>query len=196
MKTVMVMPSDNVPNPAEILKRPYHRIVVSDESGSFGAEIAEFPGCLAVGDTAAEALANLEDVAEGWLLGAIEHKQPIPAPFEEPEHSGKLALRLPKSLHTKIAVAAERDGVSINTFIVTTLAMQVGAAEAKAAIRAAPQIFNFTTTIAATQSQIINVANVPNGTSYTISSPMVSIPTAGALVNPLTKDSKWKLSNG
>jgi predicted RNase H-like HicB family nuclease len=82
MAMVMVMTNVSAPTPAEILKRAYHRVVVSDESGSFGAEIAEFSGCLAVGDTAAEALANLEDVAEGWLLGVIERNQPIPVPFE------------------------------------------------------------------------------------------------------------------
>lgn len=137
------MASENVSTPAEILKRPYHRVVVPDESGLFGAEIAEFPGCLAVGDTAADALANLEEVAEGWLLGVIERKQPIPAPSEEPEYSGKLVLRLSKSLHESAANAAERDGVSLNSFIVTALARYVGANEAVRPIVTTSNTYNY-----------------------------------------------------
>ncbi|TKB31861.1 MAG: toxin-antitoxin system HicB family antitoxin, partial [Mesorhizobium sp.] len=39
---------------------------------------------------------------------------------------GKLVLRMPKSLHQRTALYAERDGVSLNQFIVTCLAEQVG----------------------------------------------------------------------
>jgi predicted RNase H-like HicB family nuclease len=128
--TVTVMGTEKSLSPAEILKQPYHRVIVPEEDGSYSAVISEFPGCIAVGETAAEAFATLEEVAEGWLLAAIAHHQSIPEPIEEPEYSGKLVLRLPKSLHAKSAVAAERDGVSLNQFIVTALAMQIGAVEA------------------------------------------------------------------
>src|SRR5579859_1482230 len=65
---------------ADILKMPYSRVVVPDESGTFTAEIFEFPGCIAVGATAAEALANLEEVTSDWVSTALEQGQDIPEP--------------------------------------------------------------------------------------------------------------------
>jgi hypothetical protein len=58
---------------------------------------------------------------------------PIPEPGEHvDEASGKLQLRLPKSLHRQIARLAEREGVSINTLLVTAAAKEVGRSESKA----------------------------------------------------------------
>jgi predicted RNase H-like HicB family nuclease len=112
--------------PDDYLKKPYGRVVVPDSDGTFRAEIIEFPGCIAVGDTAAAALANLEDVAASWLETTIAKGQRIPEPTESVGFSGKLVLRLPKSLHKKAAHMAARDGVSLNQFIVSSLAEQTG----------------------------------------------------------------------
>lgn len=108
------------------LKRPYHHVLVPDAGGMYSAEIEEFPGCLAVGESAAEALANLMEVAEIWLESALEHGRAIPDPLEESDFSGRFVLRLPKSLHAKAAKAAQRDGASLNTFIATCVAESVG----------------------------------------------------------------------
>jgi predicted RNase H-like HicB family nuclease len=112
--------------PSEYLAKPYGRNVVPEPDGTFRAEIIEFPGCIAAGDTAAEALARLEDVAESWLEAALEKKQRIPEPIESAAFSGKLVLRLAKSLHKQAAYAAAGDGVSLNYFIANCVAQQVG----------------------------------------------------------------------
>ena len=111
----------------EYLKKPYGRVVVPEADGTFRAEIIEFPGCIAVGDTAAEALAALEDVAYSWLETTIAKKQHIPEPIENVRFSGKLVIRLPKILHKKATHMAAREGVSLNQFIVSSVAEQVGA---------------------------------------------------------------------
>lgn len=112
---------------AEYLKKPYGRFVVPESDGAFRAEIIEFPGCIAVGETAAEALANLENVAASWLEATLARRQRIPEPIENIGFSGKLVVRLPKTLHKKAAHMAARDGVSLNQFIVTSVAERVGA---------------------------------------------------------------------
>jgi predicted RNase H-like HicB family nuclease len=112
--------------PAEYLNRPYGRVVIPESDGTFRAEIIEFPGCIAVGDTAAEALANLEGVAESWLEATLAKGQRISEPMENGGFSGKLVLRLPKTLHKKAAYMAARDGVSLNLFIISSVAQQVG----------------------------------------------------------------------
>ncbi len=112
--------------PAEYLKRPYGRVVVPESDGTFQAEIIEFPGCIAVGDIAGEALANLERVADSWLQATIAKGLRVPEPIESVDYSGKLVVRLPKTLHKKAAHAAAREGVSLNQFIVSCIAEQVG----------------------------------------------------------------------
>jgi predicted RNase H-like HicB family nuclease len=112
--------------PSEYLKRPYGRIVMPEPDGSFRAEIIEFPGCLATGDTASEALSSLERVAESWLEATIARKQPIPEPMEGSSFSGKLVVRLGRDLHRRAAHMAAYEGVSLNQLIVSSVAEHVG----------------------------------------------------------------------
>ncbi len=61
-----------------ILCRPYERVLVPDDDGTFFARIREFRGCYATGETAAEAAAALEDVAASWLIGCAEAGLAVP----------------------------------------------------------------------------------------------------------------------
>src|SRR5262249_5112697 len=95
--------------------------------GGFTAEILEFPGCVTEGDTAAEAMQNLEEAASGWIQGMLEHDNPIPPPANVEGYSGKFALRMPRTLHREVVRFAERDKVSVNTYLVMAIAEKVGA---------------------------------------------------------------------
>ena len=44
--------------------------------------------------------------------------------MQEVNYSGKMSLRMPKSLHKKVAKEAKKEGVSLNSYIVTCLAEQ------------------------------------------------------------------------
>ena len=112
----------------EYLKEPYSRVLIpDDESGTYTAVILEFPGCIAQGDTPQEAYEHLEDAAKDWIEAALDLKQEIPSPSQSLSFGGKILLRLPKSLHRQLALIAEREGVSLNQFIVSALAEKVGA---------------------------------------------------------------------
>ena len=116
---------------AEYLRLPYSRIVVADD-GAYRAEILEFPGCVAIGDTDIDALKSLSEVAESWIEAALEMGQEIPPPLESSQgYSGKLVLRMPRSLHRKAALVAQREGVSLNQLIVNGLAEHIGAKTAR-----------------------------------------------------------------
>ena len=111
----------------EYLARPYARLVIPESDGTFRGEILEFPGCISTGRTAAEAMETLERVANGWLAAALHNHQTIPDPIEgNVEYSGRFVLRIPRSLHRKAAWAAQRDGASLNQFIIYSLAEAVG----------------------------------------------------------------------
>jgi antitoxin HicB len=120
-------------SPIEVLRRPYARVVTPEDDGSFRAEILEFPGCIAAGETEGEALAALARVAESWLESVIAKGLVIPAPFDQSGgYSGKFVLRLSKSLHRRAANAARSDGVSLNQYITTAIAVSVGSMDAPA----------------------------------------------------------------
>lgn len=110
-----------------ILSRSYSRMIIPESDGSFRGEMLEFPGCFAIGDTPSEALSNLEDAAKWWIAAALEQGQRIPPPMEDNNgFSGRFLLRVPKSLHKKAALYAEREGVSLNQFVTYSVAETVG----------------------------------------------------------------------
>jgi predicted RNase H-like HicB family nuclease len=111
----------------DYLNKPYARVLTPDEEyGGYTAEIFEFPGCVTEGDTATEALENLETAAEAWIEAALNMGQEIPEPSASQEYGGRIALRLPRSLHGRAVRMAERDGTSLNQFLVAAIAEQVG----------------------------------------------------------------------
>lgn len=109
------------------LALPYARIITPAEEGGFSAEILEFPGCFAEGETPDEAFRNLEDVAETWIETALEDGQEVPPPSVNQGYSGRIALRMPRDLHRLASRKAARDGVSLNQCLVTAIAAWVGA---------------------------------------------------------------------
>lgn len=115
---------------AEILAQPYSRVLVPDGTGRFAAEILEFPGCFAEGDTPEEAYQQLERVAESWLEDALAQDWRIAPPLAANKHKGVLTLRLPKDLHRRAAERAQVEGVSLNQFILFAVAEKVGSTEA------------------------------------------------------------------
>jgi predicted RNase H-like HicB family nuclease len=110
------------------LESPYSRILIPDSStGTYTAKISEFPGCIAQGETPEEAYRNLEAAAESWIEEVLGAGQQVPEPAIGNRYSGRVALRLPKSLHRNAAHLAEREGISLNQFLVSAVAEKVGA---------------------------------------------------------------------
>jgi len=104
---------------------PYSRIVypVNDESGKYYVgRILEFDGCMTTGESSEEVFSLLEEAMEGWISVKLEHKDPIPEPVDTENYSGKFVLRLPVSLHKKLAVEAKVEGISLNQYIMYKLA--------------------------------------------------------------------------
>jgi predicted RNase H-like HicB family nuclease len=104
------------------------------EDGGFVAIAPDLPGCSAVGETAAEALAEIEHAIDAWIEAAAGIGNPIPAPSRpapQPSASGRLLLRLPKSLHHALIERAAREDVSVNQLLVYLLAERSAAMPVK-----------------------------------------------------------------
>ena len=107
----------------------HHTIVMrQDDEGDFVASIAELDGCVAHGQDATEALAELSSMKRLWIESCLADGKPVPLPAEEDDTlpSGKWLQRVPRTLHKKIADLAQREGVSLNQYVVSVLAEAVG----------------------------------------------------------------------
>ena len=106
---------------SEYMKLPYSVIIrhMDDESGEYYfATVAELDGCMSHGKTLEEAASNIREAMEGWIETKLETGFPVPVPAAQENFSGKFIVRLPKSLHAKLAREAEREGVSLNQYAV------------------------------------------------------------------------------
>ena len=75
------------------------------------------------GDTLEELYENLNEAMEGYLEVKLENNLPIPLPERTENYSGKFNVRLPKSLHQRLAIQAEEEGVSLNQLVLYKLSL-------------------------------------------------------------------------
>lgn len=107
--------------PKSYMGLPYTYLIqhVTDESGIyFFGQILELDGCQSHGDSPEETYQNLQEAMEGWLEVKLEHGDSVPEPAANGQEnfSGKFVLRIPKSLHKRLAVEAQKEGVSLNQY--------------------------------------------------------------------------------
>ena len=108
----------------EYMKLDYSFIVVpfKDEGFSgFRAFLLDIPAIESIGATPEEALSDLNEVKKEWIAFALEKGIAIPKPeIDFPEtmkYSGRVTLRIPKTLHRQAAERALLNGVSLNSFL-------------------------------------------------------------------------------
>lgn len=112
----------------DYMKMPYTRLVqeINDESGHyFYGRILELDGCQSTGDTLEELYENLNEAMEGYLEVKLENNLPIPLPDVLSNYSGKFVVRLPKTLHQRLVIEAEQEGVSLNQWALYKLASTI-----------------------------------------------------------------------
>jgi predicted RNase H-like HicB family nuclease len=118
------------PNHAATRHAPFrYRIVVewSEEDGLFVARVPALPGCAAHGATPEHATREARVAAEGILSVMRRDGDRLPPPDIAADYSGQLRLRIPRSLHEKLARLASAEGVSLNAELVSLLAEGCGA---------------------------------------------------------------------
>ena len=106
-------------NIEEYMKLPYNYIIqqINDESGEYYyAHVLEMDGCQSTGNTFKEAYDNLKDAMRGWIETKLDEGYDVPLPVKYNEFSGKFMVRIPKSLHYRLSIEAQQEGVSLNQY--------------------------------------------------------------------------------
>ncbi|MBM3322661.1 type II toxin-antitoxin system HicB family antitoxin [candidate division WOR-3 bacterium] len=115
------MSSKSAQDLAHYLGLKYPVEVTEQAEGGFFVRVPDLPGCMSQGETVEEALANIDEARRLWLEVAHESGDDIPVPGAGSEFSGKFVLRVPRYLHEALSRAADREDVSLNTYVLGIL---------------------------------------------------------------------------
>lgn len=119
----------------QLKKYPYTiRLGENDGLYFYAISFPDFPDVEAAGETPEEALSMGLDALEAMVDYLEEKGESIPAPTVSPiaeNASGRITLRMPKSLHRKLIDRSSEEGVSLNTCVITALAEYLANGKAK-----------------------------------------------------------------
>ena len=116
---------------------PYSIIIRHIHGSHYNATVLELDGCTCDGTTSAEAYGNVREVMEDWIEDKLENNLDVPLPLEEEisvatetapveaKFSGRFVVRMPKTLHARLAKEAVKEGVSLNQYVVYKLSLSI-----------------------------------------------------------------------
>lgn len=105
----------------EYLDLEYPFNVIADPDGGYVVTFPDLPGCMTVADGPDEIGPMAEDARRAWIETAYDRGVDIPLPSYPEEYSGKFNVRIPRSLHRRLAETAERESMSLNTLVIALL---------------------------------------------------------------------------
>ena len=100
------------------IKYPFK--VELDENDGYILEYPDLPGCITYANSLEEVIRMGEDAKKAWIETASENNIPIPLPNKN-VYSGSFRLRMPKSLHRRLAQTAAEEGISMNQYCIYLL---------------------------------------------------------------------------
>jgi antitoxin HicB len=107
----------------EYLDLAYSISLSRADDGDWLATVDELSGCEARGTVPEEAAARVHEAMGDWIASALADGKAVPMP--RPSLSGRLLVRMPRTLHADLARAAAREQVSLNQFITSALSTAV-----------------------------------------------------------------------
>jgi predicted RNase H-like HicB family nuclease len=106
----------------DYLSLSYPLRLIPDPDGGYVFEYPDLPGCLGQIESLDELAEHAEEARRLWLETALDLGKPIPLPSAQGDYSGKFIIRIPRSLHRRLAESAKAEGVSLNFYAGTLLA--------------------------------------------------------------------------
>lgn len=108
------------PRLEELFRREYSLNVLADPEGGYVIVYPDLPGCMSQIDTLDELPQVADEIRKLWIETQYFDGDPIPEPFDN-SYSGRFNVRIPSSLHRRLAEHADREGVSLNQYVVALL---------------------------------------------------------------------------
>lgn len=106
----------------DYMAMPYRMEIVEDrDEGGFVISYPDLPGCITCGETIELAVANAVDAKKAWFEAALEDGIEIREPDSLDKYSGQFKLRIPRSLHRRLAEHSQKEGISMNQYCVYLL---------------------------------------------------------------------------
>lgn len=103
------------------------RQIEVDGADLFEARIRELPDAVDYGETYEEAYELAVDTIQTTAEIMAERGRGMPEPVAiEDDYSGRVTLRVPRSLHRRLAVQAEQENISLNQYLVSLLSYHAG----------------------------------------------------------------------
>ena len=116
----------------DLKKYPFEiRALTEEDGGGFLISFTDFNECVSDGETVEEAIMNGLDALKGTILALEDMGFPVPEPGSGGAYSGKLPLRISKSLHARLARQSSIEGVSMNSLIQEFVAEGLGARKSR-----------------------------------------------------------------
>ena len=106
----------------DYMAMPYRMEIVEDrDEGGFVISYPDLPGCITCGETIELSVANAVDAKKAWFEAALEEGIEIREPDSLDKYSGQFKLRIPRSLHRRLAEHSQKEGISMNQYCVYLL---------------------------------------------------------------------------
>ncbi len=106
------------------------RRIADDAGDCFEARIRELPDVAEYADSFEEAYALAIDAIETTAEALSQQGRSMPAPAQDKnDYSGRITLRLPRTLHRDLSFIAREEGVSLNQLLASVLSLYAGGRE-------------------------------------------------------------------
>ena len=105
-------------------KYPVEVFWVDEDQAWFAVSPVFGPSVSSYGETPNEAISELQQLLELVADSYAQRGIPLPA-----DYSGKLSLRIPRSLHAQLSQQAKAEDVSLNMLLVSYLSERAGRSE-------------------------------------------------------------------
>jgi predicted HicB family RNase H-like nuclease len=99
-----------------------YKLIWSAEDQEFVGLCAEFPSLSYLHEDRSTALEGITNLVKDVIVDMEKNGEKIPEPIATKTYSGKLQVRIPPSLHRRLAMEAAEENVSLNRYMSQKLA--------------------------------------------------------------------------
>lgn len=95
--------------------------VITGDDGGYVILFPDLPGCVTQVESPEVIGPMAEEARRLWITTEYEAGESIPLPSRARDYSGRFNVRIPRSLHKRLADMADREGVSLNQLVLALL---------------------------------------------------------------------------